>query len=140
MRPRQEATRMRRKIDREDGFQEGDVVEAWSKKRISIAILLTLALIGGLGYGIVTWTEGTLNKPVEELRVLGESSAEDIELPSRDDIERTLETAKNELEKISTENVTASDAAIQKVIQDLQSIQGGGKEPIDVVCEMLCKK
>lgn len=140
MKPKEEPRRMRRKIDREDGFQEGEVVESWSKKRIGIAIFVLLAIVGGLGYGVIHVTEETINKPVEELRVLGESSARDVKLPSKSDIENTLETAQEELSKISSENVTASDAAIQKVIQDLQSIQGGGKEPIDVVCEMLCKK
>lgn len=136
----QQPYRMRRKIDREDGFQEGEVVEAWSKKRIAIAIGVTTIIIAGLIYGMLSWTEGVISKPIEKMNVLGESNTDDVKLPSREDVERTLENAKNELEKLSTENVTASDAAIQKVIQDLQSIQGGGKEPVDLVCEMLCKK
>ncbi len=141
MKPKESFGRMRRKIDREDGFQEGEVVEAWSKKRIGFAILLALFVIGGIGYGMLSWTEGLISKPIEKMNVLGESSSgDDVKLPTREDIEKTLENAKNELEKISSENVTASDAAVQKVIQDLQSIQGGGKEPVDVVCEMLCKK
>lgn len=140
MRQKEPIIRMRRKIDREDGFQEGEVIETWSRKRIGVAIVVTMLLIGAVGYGLISWTDETLSKPVQELRVLGQSSTEDVKLPTQDDIENTLETAREELEKISTENVTASDAAIQKVIQDLQSIQGGGKEPIDVVCEMLCKK
>lgn len=140
MKQKTEFPRMRRKIDREDGFQEGDIVEVWSKKRILFAIIVFFIITVGLGYGALYVTEETFNKPIEELRVLGESNTRDVKLPSREDIENTLETAKEELSKISSENVTASDAAIQKVIQDLQSIQGGGKEPVDVVCEMLCKK
>lgn len=141
MKPQEPLGRMRRKIDREDGFQEGEVIETWSKKRIGIAALLAFLVIGGVGYGMLSWTEGLISKPLEKVNVLGESSSDDeVKLPTREDIEKTLENAKNELEKISSENVTASDAAVQRVIQDLQSIQGGGKEPKDVICELVCKQ
>ena len=60
----QQPYRMRRKIDREDGFQEGEVVEAWSKKRIAIAIAVTTIIIAGLIYRILSWTEGVISKPI----------------------------------------------------------------------------
>lgn len=139
MKPKEPRVNMRRKIDREDGFQEGEFVEAWSKKRIAIAGLVALLVFGFLGYNLITYTEKTIKNPPEELKVLGETT-DDVKLPTKKDVEGALDSAKETLQQITSDNITSSQAAIQQIIKDLEKVQGEDKQPIDVMCELVCKK
>lgn len=49
-------------------------------------------------------------------------------IPTKKDVESVIKNAAENLQKITEENVTSSQAAIQKIIQDLQSIQEGSKK------------
>ncbi len=134
---------MRRKIEKEEGFSEGEVVESWSKKRIGAA-LLVLLLLGGGAFFVFS----QMGKRASE--VLGEDigpkintsrkTANDVSLPTSEDAQELLESAKRELNNLTAENISASDGALQKVISDLQKVQSGEETPIDALCKMVCKQ
>ncbi|MFI5265182.1 MAG: hypothetical protein ACHQT7_00370 [Candidatus Levyibacteriota bacterium] len=131
---------MRRKIERDEEFMDGEVVEAWSRRRIIVALVILLALgIGGfLLFGKVK------DKAVQ---VLGIASGpritppQDIKLPTQEDAANLLDRAKQELNNLTSENLSASQASgLQKVIQDLQSIKSGSGSAVGVFCDLVCKK
>ncbi|MGE5041852.1 MAG: hypothetical protein ACM3IJ_03030 [Candidatus Levyibacteriota bacterium] len=128
---------MRRWINREDGFMEGQVVESWSGKRILVACLVLL-ILGGFGFYLLQKT----GKKASE--VLGATfnpvPTTEVKVLTKDDAGKLLNQAKKELESLTAENLTASGAALQKIILDLQSIQKGNSNPVEAFCNLVCKK
>lgn len=136
---------MRRRIEREEGFMDGEVVESWSKKKIGIALLIMLAL----GIGGVFLLGEAKNKVVQVLgvasgpRIIDKSSlpSQTIKLPTKEDAEKLLDQARQELNNLTSENVSASQAGgLQKVIADLQNIKSGSESAVSVFCDLVCKK
>ena len=60
-------------------------------------------------------------------------------LPSKESVQSIVNSAQDALSKITSENITSSQAAIQKVITDLQQLQEK-KDAVGVFCEVVCKK
>lgn len=132
---------MRRKIEKEEGFSEGEVVERWSGKRILVGLVVIIVLIGASVIFLSRVQERTskvLGSRTQQLEKIASSS--DVKLPSKETAEDLLNTAKKELDKITSENVSASDGSLQKVIADLQKVQSGKETPIDALCKMVCKQ
>lgn len=129
---------MRRKIGREEGFSEGQVVESWSGKKIVAACIILLLVLGG-GYYLFQQAKKKASQ------VLGSSvsrnvNSADVKLPTQEDAAKLLDKAKVELSNLTPDNLTASDAALQKIILDLQSLQKEKGNPIGVFCDLVCKK
>lgn len=127
---------MRRKIiDPDERFQEGEIVESWSRVRVLIALIAIIG-IGALGYIGFTKVQ---NKATQVLGI--ESSkvnTQDVHLPTQEDANKILDTAKNELNNLTSDNLTSSQAALQKIITDLQALQKGKGNPTDLICHTLC--
>lgn len=135
---------MRKKIEKDEEYTDGEVVESWSKKRILIGFVVLIVVVG-IGY--------TLLSKVQEqaVKVLGVSAEKpslqrvsqttsDVRLPTKEDANMLLERAKAELNNLTPDNASASDGALQRVIQDLQSLQKGRETPVGVICDLVCKK
>lgn len=135
---------MRKKIEKDEEFTEGDVVESWSKKRIIVG-LVVLVLIVGVGYLFLSKIQEQATKVFgvsttkPELQRVSQVSSE-VRLPRKEDANILLERAKEELNNLTPETASASDGAIQRVIQDLQSLQSGRETPVGVICDLVCKK
>jgi gas vesicle protein len=117
---------------------EGETVETqWDIKRIviGIVILAILASFGALFF--------FPKKPSSDQATLGvssgESSRELPNLPTQDDVENIVSEAKSALSEITSENLTSSQAAIQKIISDLQKLQEN-KGAIGAICSLICKE
>ncbi len=128
---------MRRGIDREEGFSEGQVVESWSGKKI-LAACIILVFVGIGGYYLFQQAKEKASK-VLGAQVVNSKNSE-VKLPSGEDATKLLETAKKELSSLTPDNLTASDAALQKIILDLQSLQKGKGNPVETFCNLVCKK
>lgn len=130
---------MRRKIiDRDERFQDADIVESWSKVRVFVALIVVVVLAGVAYVGFTRLK----NKATQ---VLGTETSpsirtDDVRLPTQDDANQLLESAKNELNNLTANNLTSSQAALQKVISDLQALQSGKGNPTDLICHTLCGK
>lgn len=117
---------------------DGEIVEeVWSRKRVAIA----LSVIGAvLLFGVVGLRYFWPNSSVRDVL----SSQTNVEneptpkIPTKKDIEGVIQNAQENLQKITEENVTSSQAAIQKVIQDLQSIQSGSQSSSNLFCQVVC--
>ena len=60
-------------------------------------------------------------------------------LPTKENIETIIHNAQETLSELTSENLTSSQAAIQKLIADLQKLQEN-KDAVGVICDLVCKK
>ena len=125
---------------------EGETVEArWDLKKIIIGVII-LSILGLLGAIMLTGIgrQGSINNGGETLgEVSGDEdgSREATEapfLPSSQDVERIIRETRETISNITAENLTSSQAAIQKMIQDLEKLREG-KNTTDVFCNLVCK-
>lgn len=122
----------------DEKFQEGTIVESWSKWRIIAAAVLLIGA-GALGY----W--GFTKLQHKAAQVLGAQSGPrissgDVSLPSSTDAQKMLNQAKQELNNLTSDNLTSSQGALQQVITELQALQKGKENPTDLICKQLCGK
>lgn len=132
---------MRRKIEKDEGYAEGELVESWSGKRILVGLIVLVALIGA-GYLIfskvgerasqVLGTKSSVSRVAQDTK--------DVRLPNKEDADALLEKAKSGLSNLTSENISSSPGALQKIITDLQKVQSGKESPVDAFCELVCKK
>lgn len=118
-------------------FQEGELAEeVWSKKRILIGLLTLCFVVGSLGY----FGTGFVTDALRSREVLGKQTPiQEIEIPNQEEVNKILVNAKEELSQITSENITASESAIQKIIQDLERLQGGDTDAKNIVCGYVCR-
>lgn len=67
-------------------------------------------------------------------------TSSNVRLPKKEDAEKLLETAKEELSNLTSDNLVSSQAALQKIINDLKDLQNGKGDPVETFCELVCKK
>lgn len=127
------------KIDKDEEIQEGEVVEThWDLKKIIVGgfLLIVILLIGA-----IVFFPGQNRSPSRQtLGATSESTKPTPPLPDKEDVQGIIENAKSTLSEITSENLTSSEAAIQKVISDLQSLQAGSGSATDIFCKFVCKK
>ncbi|OGH16536.1 MAG: hypothetical protein A3C30_05100 [Candidatus Levybacteria bacterium RIFCSPHIGHO2_02_FULL_40_18] len=124
-----------KKIDK-PRLLEGETVEArWDPKKIIIGVVI-LAALGLLGAIMLTGIgrQGSVSGR-ETLGTTNEAPS----LPSSENIERIIRETRETMSNITADNLTSSQAAIQKMISDLEILQGK-KDVKDVICELICKK
>ncbi|OGH17773.1 MAG: hypothetical protein A2868_01100 [Candidatus Levybacteria bacterium RIFCSPHIGHO2_01_FULL_40_15b] len=125
---------------------EGETVETrWDLKKIIIGVVILLVL--GL-LGAIMLTGISRQSPISDRETLGAISEDENEsrggrerpsLPSSQDVERIIHETRETISNITAENLTSSQAAIQKMISDLEVLQGK-KDAKDVICDLVCKK
>lgn len=124
------------RITDEKEAMDGELVEeVWSKKRVGIALLvigfILLFVIVGVRYFLP-------DDGVDSVLSAQTKMDTSVKIPTQDDVKSVIQNAQESLQKITEENVTSSQAAIQKVIQDLQSIQSGSQSSNNLFCQVVC--
>lgn len=118
---------------------DGEIVDVvWSKKRMAIAlgVVGTILLFGIVGLRYF-WPNSNNARDVLSSQTSVENEPTP-KIPTKKDIESVIQNAQESLKKITEENITSSQAAIQKVIQDLQSIQSGSQSSNNLFCQVVC--
>ena len=124
------------KIDKPKIF-EGEIVETrWDLKKIVI-VAVTLLVLGLLGAIMLTGIGR--QSSVSDREALGVASEDIPSLPTSEDVERIIRETRETISNITAENLTSSQAAIQKMISDLEVLQGK-KDAKDVICDLVCRK
>lgn len=116
--------------------------EVWNIKRIGIALacLAVLLTIGGVFlFAALKGVTMGLRRGVLGASVNRAKSNSTNQLPKAD-VNKIILNAQETLSKLTSENLTSSQAAIGKLIQELQALQGSKKNAGEVFCEMVCKK
>lgn len=120
-----------------DNVLEGEIVETeWDLKKIGAGIFI-LALLFIIAFYLIPQRKGFDSGA----GILGVSSsrAPTPPLPNKEDIQNVIMSAKDALSEITADNLTSSQAAIQKVISDLEALQGKSGA-VGVFCNLVCKK
>lgn len=130
---------MRRKIEKDEGFSEGEVVERWSGRRIILGLVVLLIVVMGSIMFLSNLKEKTSKVLGSHTQLQRAEVAKDVKLPSRDAAVDLLETAKKELSNLTPEQASDSADTLTKIIQDIQKIQSGETSPLDTLCSMVCK-
>lgn len=123
------------KIDNPKIF-EGETIESrWDLKKIIIGVVI-LSMLGLLGAIMLTGIgkRGSVN----DREALGITNEETPSLPTTADVERIIRETRETISSITADNLTSSQAAIQKMISDLEKLREG-KSTADVFCDLVCK-
>ncbi|HVZ67800.1 MAG TPA: hypothetical protein VG917_06105 [Patescibacteria group bacterium] len=133
----------KRELDiKNEDIHEGEIVETqWDIKKIGIGLMALALLFIGASYVLFPVGGSTGS---QDRGVLGISSESDKKvtpsvppLPNKEDFQQVIDNAKDTLSGITSDNLTSSQAAIQKIITDLQALQGK-KDATDAICSLVC--
>lgn len=123
----------RKKVQEDQIIEEAEVVMRWSGKRIVIATVIVLAMIGGGIYAI-----SLLSQNPNVMGVKTENRPQ-IELPDERDVEGIIEKAKEDLSNINAKNVIESQPQLKKIIDDLTGLTGSTSSAKSLICDSFCK-
>lgn len=123
----------RKKVQEDQIIEEAEVVMRWSGKRIVIATVIVLAMIGGGIYAI-----SLLSQNPNVMGVKTENRPQ-IELPDERDVEGIIEKAKEDLSNINAKNVIESQPQLKKIIDDLTGLTGSTSSAKSLICDAFCK-
>jgi len=119
---------------------EGELVETqWDIKRIAIGAVIIIALLI-LGSYILfpSGVKDTLDKETLSITSDNAREREAPSIPKKEDIETIIHSAQETLSAITSDNLTSSQAAIQKLITDLQKLKED-KGAAGILCDLVCK-
>ncbi len=122
------------RIDKEEAHEAEIIESEWDIKKIigGLFILAVLFILGSYVY-----FPSNYKAPSSTLSSV-KSLSPTPPLPKKEDIQNVITNAREVLSQITAENVTSSGAAVQKIISDLQSLQGKDGA-IGLVCSLICK-
>lgn len=106
--------------------------ESWDKKKIGIAVLLLILLVGGLAF--------LLFKPNFEKNVKQDGkvlSAKDENL--EEVVENQIEAIKTQAQSLDIEEIASSSPQIQILINDLKALSGLPKNQARETCIKICQ-
>lgn len=136
-------------------------VEAWDKKKIMIAVIILLAIIG-IGYKAKVLVLGknqsnsaqTFSKSSAVAGANTEDqsdSSNDTQIPSFSFSPQTMQTTiqssaqeklndiKKQVADINIQDIASSSPQVQKVINDLKSLENYPRDQAKQMCENICK-
>ena len=127
------------KINKEESI-EGEIVQThWDLRKIGIGLFI-FAILFIIGAYIFFPSGG--GQPENSSSTLGASTQSQTDtppLPNKEDIQNVINNAQESLSKITADNVTSSDSAIQKIISDLEILRGN-KSAKAAICNLVCDK
>lgn len=115
-------------------MKEAEFEETWNKKRVGIAIAVFLLVISGLIYFSKQNLSSKISSHPQEAKVLS-ASDRNIENTISDQIDSIKKAALN----IDVGEIASSSPQIQKLIQDLKSLQDYPRNQVKDTCFSICK-
>lgn len=127
--------------------EDEQITLGWNFRRIIFAVLSFVIIIGtGLFFLDKEFKNFSADKKTVESKVLGlteenKSGKEEINLPfEKKDVENVVTQIKENIETITPESIASASPEIQKVLNDIKAIENYKKEPVNVICDIVCKK
>lgn len=130
--------RIKKRNEDEEVGEESDGA-TWDIKRIGVAFLVMVFLFMLLLIFLPQITDIFVQKTNNVLGVKNQSE-DKMSPPSNEEAGRILQSAKEEIDKLTVDNVTSSGSAIQSIISNLQQLQKGNVNAKDTICEYFCKE
>ena len=113
-----------------EGKKDEEIEESWNKKRVGIALIILLVIIGGLLYLL----NNKFFKSGQNTKVL---SAKDVKL--EDMVQDQIINLKKEASNINVEEIASSSPQIRKLIDDLKALGDLPKNQVKEACLNICK-
>ena len=128
---------MKRLKVKEEEVQEGEIIDSsWDLKKLLIGFVV-LIIVFIIGSYLLKFGAKQIENQVNDTKVLGAKSQDVPPLPTKKDIDQVITNAKNTLSEITSENLTSSSSAIQKLIDDLHELQGH-RGAVGAFCKLIC--
>ncbi len=115
-----------------DRKKDEEIEESWNKKRVGVALIILLAIIGGLVY--LLNNKFSFNKSGQNTKVL---SSKDVKL--EDMVQNQIINLKKEASNINVEEIASSSPQIRKLIDDLKALGDLPKNQVKEACLNICK-
>ena len=121
---------------------EEESVQSWNRKRVSIAVfLLALLLTGGYFFKTRILDETQLQpaKSVEGISTKDET----VELPGinvQEAVREKIESIRQEVSAMNVMEVASSSPQVQKILNDIKSLQGYPENQIKEICNNICSR
>ena len=114
----------------------------WDKKKI-IVFSIIVVLLMGIGFEIKTLMLGQNYSPIpKNSKVIKEqvqgTETQDLSNGIKQGIQNSISNLKTEAQSIDLQEVASSSPQVQKVINDLKSLQDLPKSQIKGACEKIC--
>jgi len=123
-------------------MQEVKFEQSWNKKRILIALLILLALLGA-GYfltgSIFTKLVPKKSAPSYKNEKSKESVLSSESTPNLSEaVQKQIESIKKEVNKINIDEIASSSSQIQKIINDVKSLEKLPQSQVKDACLKIC--
>lgn len=125
-------------------MEELKMEESWNKKRIFAAlILVVLLIIGGYFFKIrVFGTNSTLQNPFKSIKSVtskeNNSNGENLNLDLQKAVKEQLNNLKQEVSGLNIMEVASSSPQVQKIINDIKSLEQYPTNQVKEVCKKVC--
>jgi len=131
---------MKLKKEHDDEVISGQDDASWDIKRIGVAFLVMIFLFMLLLIFLPQITDLFVQKTSRVLGVGQQTDGTKMLPPSDEEIVRILQNAKDEISKLTVDNVTSSGSAIHNIISNLQQLQKGNVNAKGIICDYFCKE
>jgi cytoskeletal protein RodZ len=130
-----ELPKKEKKIERsEEPIEEEKVL---SMRRILIALLIVLVLVGGILWGIF---QGLNLIQTKTTALSNTPPPEDVELPTEEAVASWVSNTQQEVTNLSLKEKIASSSAVQDRLDALLQLQAKDLGVEDIFCKFFCKK
>jgi hypothetical protein len=125
------------------------IEESWNKKRIIIGLFFLFAILAGLTAFkvlVLDQNQNSVQNPINKTATAVEGVSTTASTPSNDstisglktNIQDQLNTIKQEASNINLTDIATSSPQVQKVIDDIKSIQNLPRSQAKSFCDQIC--
>lgn len=122
------------------------VRRSWSIKKISIAVMVLVLAGTGLYFYFYRKQQdapsvlSAIKNNVDFLGQTVDSKKDEVNKPNfKEDIDIVIKKVKEEIIKLTPDEVASSSNRIQEIINDLKTVQEKKDKPLDAICSLVCK-
>jgi len=122
-------------------IKDKKIEEAWDKKKIAIALAVLLGLIASLVYftGAYKVKGENTKESKAQLQKSVEGAIENVDVPTiKETIQGKIEEIKTEASNIDVVEIASSSPQVQKIINDIKSLEDYPKDQAKSMCEKIC--
>ncbi len=118
-----------------------DKKESWNKKRIFIAIfLLVLLAVGGYLFKTKVLGSNNSSQPAKSVEGISakQESVKDIGTSIQDAVKEKINNLKQEVSGLNLSEIASSSSQVQKIINDIKSLEQYPANQAKEICKKIC--
>lgn len=122
-------------------IKENKIEEAWDKKKIIIALVVLLGLIASLVYfsGVYKVKGENTKESKAQFQKAVEGAIESVDAPTvKETIQEKIDEIKTDASSIDVVEIASSSPQVQKIINDIKSLENYPKDQVKGMCEKIC--